>query len=94
MRKFAIIIAMLLLLCSCRKLEEESIETTAQTELQTEIITEIKTEPATEIETEPPVDTTNDGIVSILMAGDVLLHDKVANSGKMNDGTYNYDHMF
>ncbi len=94
MRKFAIIIAMLLLLCSCRKLEEESIETTAQTELQTEIITEIKTEPAAEIETEPPVDTTNDGIVSILMAGDVLLHDKVANSGKMNDGTYNYDHMF
>lgn len=94
MKKIAIIIAMLLLLCSCRKLEEESIETTAQTELQTEIITEIKTEPATEIETEPPVDTTNDGIVSILMAGDVLLHDKVANSGKMNDGTYNYDHMF
>ena len=28
------------------------------------------------------------------MVGDVLLHEKVAESGKRDDGTYNYDHFF
>ena len=37
-----------------------------------------------------PVDTT----VTISMVGDVLLHEKVSDSGKMADGSYNYDHLF
>ena len=42
-------------------------------------------------DTEPPaVDTS----VTISMVGDVLLHEKVAESGDMGDGTYNYDHLF
>ena len=35
-----------------------------------------------------------DGSVTISMVGDVLLHEKVSQSGKMADGTYNYDHLF
>ena len=32
--------------------------------------------------------------VDILMVGDILLHENVQNSGKLPDGTYNYDHLF
>ena len=32
--------------------------------------------------------------VDLLMVGDILLHDNVQNSGKLPDGTYNYDHLF
>ncbi len=33
-------------------------------------------------------------LVKIIMAGDILLHEKVSDSGKMDDGTYNYNHLF
>jgi len=92
MKKLTIALAVLLLLCGCRKIEEDPVVTTEPQTEATEPVTEIRTEP--ESETEPPVDSSNDGFVSILMAGDVLLHDKVAASGKMSDGSYNYDHMF
>ena len=32
--------------------------------------------------------------VNLVMVGDVLLHTKVYESGLMEDGSYNYDHMF
>ena len=32
--------------------------------------------------------------IEILMVGDILLHDNVQESGKLSDGTYNYDHLF
>ena len=32
--------------------------------------------------------------VTLVAVGDILLHDNVSNSGKMDDGTYNYDHLF
>ena len=32
--------------------------------------------------------------VDIVMVGDILLHTRVNQSGLMEDGTYNYDHMF
>ena len=31
---------------------------------------------------------------SIVMVGDVLLHERVSDSGLMEDGSYNYDHIF
>ena len=34
------------------------------------------------------------GKIEIVMVGDVLLHTPVSESGKMEDGTYNYDHLF
>lgn len=39
-----------------------------------------------ETDTEPEID--------IVMVGDILLHDPVQESGKLADGTYNYDHLF
>lgn len=30
----------------------------------------------------------------LVMVGDVLLHEKVSKSGRMDDGTYRYDHLF
>ncbi len=95
MKKIALIMAMLLLLCGCRKLENDTPLPSPQTTVtETEAETDRDTEAETEADTEPTIDTSNDGIVSIIMAGDVLLHDKVAASGKMEDGSYNYDHMF
>lgn len=32
--------------------------------------------------------------ISLVMVGDVLLHEPVSESGKLADGTYNYDHLF
>lgn len=32
--------------------------------------------------------------VTMIMVGDILLHENVQESGKLPDGTYNYDHMF
>ncbi len=32
--------------------------------------------------------------IDILMVGDILLHDNVQESGKLSDGTYNYNHLF
>lgn len=32
--------------------------------------------------------------VRIIMAGDILLHERVSDSGAMPDGTYNYNHLF
>jgi len=32
--------------------------------------------------------------ISLIMVGDMLMHLRVTQSGKMEDGTYNYDHVF
>lgn len=48
-------------------------------------------EPTTEEPTtEPFVPTT----INIKMVGDMLMHEGVSKSGLMDDGTYNYDHLF
>ena len=44
--------------------------------------------------TEPIIDEHNDGKISIIMAGDMLLHERVIESGEMPDGTLSYDHLF
>ena len=36
----------------------------------------------------------SDGDITIIMAGDMLLHDPVIESGEREDGTLNYDHIF
>ena len=47
-------------------------------------------EPTSKPEKEPESKET----LTIGMVGDVLLHDKINDSGKMKDGTYRYDHLF
>lgn len=42
-----------------------------------------------ESEAEPEPET-----MQIVMVGDMLMHDKIIESGKQEDGTYNFDHLF
>ena len=52
------------------------------------------TEIATPIEAEQ-VDPYPNGVdVSLIMVGDLLMHERVQLSGELSDGTYSYDHMF
>lgn len=42
-----------------------------------------------------PVDPYPNGVdVSLIMVGDLLMHERVQLSGQLSDGTYSYDHMF
>ena len=47
------------------------------------------TEAADTTPPEPPKDT-----LTVVMAGDVLLHEPITESGLAEDGSYNYDHLF
>ncbi len=50
-------------------------------------------EDVTKNEPESETEKTNSN-VSIVMVGDVLLHTPVSDSGLMEDGSYNYEHLF
>lgn len=45
-------------------------------------------------ESELPAPEAKPDTISIVMVGDILLHDEVTNSGIADDGTRNYDHIF
>ncbi len=81
-------IALISSLCGCRVIESDLSSDDTFADTTAEDITEAVT---TEAETEPPKP---DNTVTISMVGDVLLHEKVAESGLTQDGTYNYDHLF
>lgn len=61
-------------------------------------INEIETTPSEEItlpaETEEEEEKAKYSEVTIAMVGDMLLHTPVHKSGEMEDGTFNYDHLF
>lgn len=89
MKKIRILTVLLIIICLCGcsviNAEEKNttvVETTTPSETE-----EVTTE---EVTTEAYVPVTLD----IRMVGDMLLHDAVSNSGKMEDGSYNYDHFF
>lgn len=88
-RIIALICSLILLssLCSCRVIESDlsSKDTFADTTVKLEETTDA-------IETEPLF--VEEARVNISMVGDILLHEKVSESGEMADGTYNYDHLF
>lgn len=70
--------------------EESSTEKSTTEEPTTEEPT--TEEPTTEEPTtEPPYVEPE---IDVVMVGDILLHDNVMESGKLDDGTYNYDHLF
>lgn len=80
---FLIMLLMILVSCSLfggRDKEEKS----KNISKKIDVSVETKKEP--EVYVEPEID--------IVMVGDVLLHDNVQESGKLADGTYNYDHLF
>ena len=43
---------------------------------------------------EPLVTEQEPEIMQIVMVGDMLMHEKIIESGKQEDGTYNFDHLF
>lgn len=57
------------------------------TESQMEGLPVVSTEPESETEPEPPT-------IEIVMVGDMLMHDRIIASGKQEDGSYNFDHLF
>ena len=59
-----------------------------------EIIEETTTEETTTEELATEETTSESVTVELVMVGDMLLHDVVQFTGKMPDGTYNYDHFF
>lgn len=83
-----ILLITLILLSCCSCTNEDEVASISETEQVMEpSIEEQSTESTVEedfIESE----------VDLLMVGDILLHDNVQNSGKLPDGTYNYDHLF
>ena len=88
MKNLRVIIAavfLMFIMCVCSEKEEVIFRPDA--EIGIESVTE-KQQQETEQEVfiEPEID--------LVMVGDVLLHENVQNSGKLPDGTYNYDHLF
>ena len=59
--------------------DKEVVQIDTQANTQLEATTEIIEEPET---------------MQIVMVGDMLMHDKIINSGLQEDGTYNFDHLF
>lgn len=78
-----ILIGILVLCFSCSNHHKKEDETQ---KVSGEISDEQEKVQKEEVYVEPEID--------ILMVGDILLHDNVQESGKLSDGTYNYDHLF
>ncbi len=74
------------LVCGCVK-PQKSISESSTADKGTEKTTEAASTQPTEEKFVPTE-------IDLIAVGDVLLHDNVSNSGKMEDGTYNYDHLF
>lgn len=72
-------------LISCTKIESD-LKVTDRAETAESTAVAVQTEPVTE-----PLE---DKSVSLYMVGDVLLHERVTESGLREDGSYNYDHFF
>lgn len=82
------ILLLLFSLASCRVIQsdissEDTFEETSFTDTS---------ETYEEVQETQPLE--QNSTVTISMVGDVLLHEKVADSGRNDDGTYNYDHLF
>lgn len=74
------------LVCGCVR-PQKSISESSTADKGTEKTTEAASTQPTEEKFVPTE-------IDLIAVGDVLLHDNVSNSGKMEDGTYNYDHLF
>lgn len=97
MKIWMLILACMLMFSACSKDNKVDNDSTTKNE-QTTNVADATTETTTEEETTTEKETTTmpyvEPEIDIIMVGDILLHDNVQNSGKLPDGTYNYDHMF
>ena len=88
MKNLRVIIAavfLMFIMCGCSEKEEVLFRPEADISIES-VIEEQQPEAEPKSFIEPEID--------LIMVGDVLLHDNVQNSGKLPDGTYNYDHLF
>ncbi len=93
----AVFLALALLLGGCggsreaasTKVQEQNQETQEQSQETQEVQQESEKGQAAEDAKEKSKEE-----LSLIMVGDILLHDSVTESGRLPDGTYNYDHMF
>lgn len=79
-----LVIVVILFACSKGKEDKKSSTDTEVSDKQEQ--NEVDDENVTE---EPVIQE-----IDIVMVGDILLHTDVQESGKLSDGTYNYDHLF
>ena len=88
----ALVMAMAVsVLAGCGESKTTSVSTN-QSESETATLSETQGASATTVaETTTAYKKTT---IDIMMIGDILEHEGVYNSGKMDDGTYNYDHLF
>ena len=97
MKKWKIMI-LALLLTGCGQFVQTASEKGTMDKIQKEEMTkEPQTEAESEIETEAEAETETEAEpqqIDLVMIGDMLMHMSVVNSGKKEDGTYNYDHLY
>ena len=89
--RYLLVCLLVMILCGCSK--------NVQKEAAGEVLESTVREQKEEIQIEEPEaleesETFAEPEVTLLMVGDILLHDNVQNSGKLSDGTYQYDHLF
>lgn len=99
MKNYILILVIILLFTGCskgEKNENNNSQTTNGIDITSkdagEVISTTEEPSTTEPETTTKVYVEPE--IDIIMVGDVLLHDNVQNSGKLADGTYNYNHLF
>lgn len=93
-RMYGLLCILLLLTAGCnstKAIETAKTQIPQTTEISTKESTkpEVTPVPETESDTKPKMES-----LSLVMVGDVLLHTPVSDSGKQEDGSYNYDHLF
>ena len=86
-----LIIAVVILLPSCGKTAER---TGAGRQDVAALVTDAPTSTEAPGETTDAPDPENGGTISVVMVGDVLLHEPITESGLADGGTRNYDHLF
>lgn len=91
MRRLALVICIALLMCACTVMDVPADEFTVP---EATVSSPDSFENEDAVTDTPSENTSPTPSISIIMAGDVLLHTRVAESGKKADGSYNYDHMF
>ena len=90
--KLFYVIGMSLLLTGCGATKETA--ETSQTEEESQIVFPEETQVAEEVEATEAETQEEPATIELVMVGDMLMHDRVINSGAYEDGTYNYDHLF
>ena len=94
MKKVFIVIALLCILCGCGHGDAYSVAVVEGGEASP-VQMEVTPEPTPELTPEPtPQPTPQPPGLQIVMVGDMLMHERVVESGRKEDGSYNFDHLF